>query len=333
MIALRAAAWYLPSTAVTVAELPELTALTEVERETCRALGIQRVPVDDDLDAPDLAARAAQKALAEAGLDPEMVDALITVESRAPDTFVSSEATRMQAILGARRAVAFSVGGLGCASITPALLAARGLLCGDPDMSNVLVVHGSKPVTGRRYRHPVTVNGDCGQALVVSKHGPIRIRDMLLDTSGEYWDLFQVEFRDRPCDQWREECTDLPKYSFRLAVETRNRLRELNRRILERNGLRQDEVSCYLTQNLSTGSFRIVEETLGVEIASACSDNLRRCGHLGPNDVLLNLYSAIEQEQLPGCGRAILFNVSPAAAWSALLVETGNGAATEAHHL
>lgn len=332
MIALSALACHLPATSLALADLPELATLTERERATCEALGIERVPVDDAVGAVELAARAGRRALAEAGLEPAGIDVLLVVESRAPDTLISSECTRLQAELGLDRAMAFSVGGLGCASLTPALLTADGLLRADPRVVNILVLHGSKPATPRRYRHPVTVNGDSGGALVVSRHGPIRVRDIQLETNGAYSNLFQVAYRDRVFDQWREECTDLPGYSFRLAVETRNRLRALNSRILARNGLAQADISCYLTQNLSLGAFRGYEDALGITIAKPCYDNLAHHGHLGPNDIVVNLADTLDRGHLLPGELAILLNISPAAAWSALLVETGPPAGT-AHQL
>ncbi|MFN2496067.1 MAG: ketoacyl-ACP synthase III family protein [Pseudonocardiaceae bacterium] len=332
-IALRAAAWYLPADVIAVTDLPELPALAESERETCLALGIDHVLADPDLDAVELAARATRQALAQAGLSPAELDALIVIESRTPQTFLTSEPTRLQQLLGADRAMSFAVGGLGCASVAPGLLAARGLLCADRDMANVLVVHGCKPATPHRYRHPVTVNGDCGQALVVSRDGPVRILDILVETSGRYWDLFRVDYRDRPCARWREECTDVSRYSFELAFETRNRLRELHRRILDRNGLQSGDISYYLSQNLSAGAFRFYEEALGVTVARACVDNLRRYGHLGPNDVLLNLYTAIGSVPPADFGRAVIFNVSPSASWSAMLLAGSESTARQAHFL
>ncbi len=325
MIALAASAWYLPETYLTVAELP---ALSDTERATCAALGIDRVPADDTLTAADLAARAGARVLATAGLDAHDVDVVLTVEPRAPQTLVSSEATRLQAMLGAGRAMAFSVGGLGCASLTPALLAADGLLRADPGLANVLVLHGSKPATPGRYRHPVTVNGDSGGALLLRRRGELRIRDILLETNGAYADLFRVDYRDEEFARWREECTDPAVYAFRLAVETRNRLRALVTRLLDRNGLGPADVPCYLAQNLSTAAFRNWSEAIGVPIAKACFDNLARYGHLGPNDVFFNLASARETGEFGG--RAVLLNISPVAAWSALLVTTGD---TTSHEL
>ncbi|WP_247597738.1 3-oxoacyl-ACP synthase [Streptomyces sp. RKND-216] len=321
--AVRGAAWHVPEAATPVPELPELASLNEEERRACLALGVDRIHADDALDSTALAEGAARQVLDQAGLPPGDLGGLIVVESRAPETLLSSEATRLQRRLGADAAITFTVGGLGCVSVTPALLAARGLLCADPGLGDVLVVHGSKPAGAGRYRHPVTVNGDGGQALLVSRRGPVRLLDIVQETNGDHWDLFHVAYRDRPADQWREECRDLPTYSFRLAMETRGRLSALLSSLLERNGLGLGDVRGYVSQNLSAAGFRFTEESLGIELLPVCRDNLRRFGHLGPNDVFLNLYTARERGQLVEGDRAVLINVSPVAAWSVLLVELG----------
>lgn len=322
-VAVRSAAWYLPERELPVPGLPELGSLGESERRTCLALGVETVRADDGLSSADLAEGAAREALEKAGVTARDLGALIVVEPRAPETLLSSEATRLQHLLGADQAITFTVGGLGCVSITPALMAARGLMCADGDLGDVLVVHGSKPVATGRYRHPVTVNGDGGQALLLSRRGPVRLLDIVQETNGAHWDLFHVKYRDRPTDEWQEECRDPSTYSFRLAMETRGRMSALLSGLLERNGLKQGDVRGYVSQNLSMAGFTFSEESLGIEIMSVCRENLRRHGHLGPNDVFLNLYTAIERGELAEGDRAVLINVSPVAAWSVLLAEIG----------
>jgi 3-oxoacyl-[acyl-carrier-protein] synthase III len=331
-LAVRAASWYLPSHRIAVADLPELAALDPHERHTCRSLGIETVTADDTLGADGLALAAARQVLAEVGLDPADLQALVVVESRAPDSLMASEATRLQDLLGARKATVFSVGGLGCVSVTPALLTARGLLAADPHLEHVLVVHGNKPATPARYRHPVTVNGDSGQALLLGRTGPVRVLDIAQETNGAHWDLFRVPFRDRPVAEWREECRDTAAYSFQLALETRHRLRTMLTGLLHRAGLSRDDIDGYTCQNLSAGGFAFTEDALGIRLLPACRDNLNGYGHLGPNDVLLNLYTALDRGQLPDAARTVLINVSPVAAWSLLLIETGH-AEDRTHHL
>ncbi|WP_172381945.1 ketoacyl-ACP synthase III family protein [Streptomyces sp. MNP-20] len=331
MTAIKAAACYHPDQVLPVAELPGLAELGDGERETCARLGIDEVRADETLSAFDLAVRAARQTLSEARLDAAELGALVLIDARVPDTLMSSAATRLQALLGAERALTFSVGGLGCVSLTPALLTARGLLAADGDLDHVLVVHGSKPPTPLRYRHPVTVSGDGGAAAVVSRRGPVRVLDVVQETNGAHWDLFRVDYRDRPAARWREECRDIPQYSFRLAVESRIRLRALHQRLLDRNNLAPGDISRYLSHNLSEGTFRFTEEALGIKISTTCFDNLRRYGHLGPNDVLLNLRTELDRGGLAEGQRAVLLSASPVAAWSLLLVEIGDGATT--HYL
>jgi 3-oxoacyl-[acyl-carrier-protein] synthase III len=331
-LAIRAAAWHLPERRMAIADLPELATLNRRERDTLGRLGIERLCVDDELSDHDLAVRATREVMARSGLGPADVDALIVVESRAPRQLLTSEATRLQEAVEAHRALAFSVGGLGCATLTPALLAARGLLAADEELTHVLVAHGSKPATPGRYRHPVTLNGDSGQALVVGRTGPVRVLDVVQETNGAYWDLFRVAYRDRPVADWREECRDPATYSFRLAMESRNRLRDLLRRLLDRNGMRQRDVSAFIGQNLSAGGLAFTQDALGVELIPSCHENLRNYGHLGPNDVLLNLYSGLESKEVAEGERAVLINVSPVAAWSLLLVEIG-GDGDQTHYL
>ncbi|MFD3519130.1 3-oxoacyl-ACP synthase [Streptomyces sp. NPDC058653] len=325
-VAIDAVGRHLPDRTRSVAELPELAGLTEADRLTCLRLGIDTVAVAEDLTAADLAERAATAALAEADVPAGALGALILVEPRAPETLISSEATGLQHALGAENALVFSVGGLGCVSSTPALLAARGLLAADPGLGPVLVVHGSKPAGEHRYRHPVTVNGDSGLALLVGRShaaAPVRIVDLAQYTNGRYWNLFGLEYRDRPTAQWREECTDLPGYSFRLAMESRRRLVELVAGLLARNGLTPADIAGYVSQNLSAGGMAFTEEILDITLLPSCRDNLRALGHQGPNDTFLNLHTALERKELAEGDRAVLINVSPVAAWSVLLVEIG----------
>ncbi|MFG3510031.1 3-oxoacyl-ACP synthase [Streptomyces sp. NPDC047821] len=320
-VAIRSAAWYLPEHTLPVTGV---RTLDEAERTTRDGLGIDTVRADDRLCSVTLAERAARRALDRAGLDARDLGAMVVVESRVQETFLSSEATRLQHRLGADNATTFSVGGLGCVSITPALLAARGLLAADPALDHVLVVHGSKPATTLRYRHPVTVNGDGGQALLLARDGDTRVLDITQQTNGRYWDLFHVDYRDRPTAQWREQCTEPSTYSFALAMETRNHLAAMMDDLLRRNGIGRGDVAGYISQNLSAGSFTFLEDSLDIELLPACRDNLRRYGHLGPNDVFLNLRTALDREELAPGDLAVLINVSPVAAWSLLLVRTGS---------
>lgn len=318
--AISAIATSMPERFTAVEDLPEIPGLTEIEAQNLRGVGIDTVGDDPELDAAALAARAAAAALGDAGLSPAEVSALILVQARVPEYFMASEATKVQAALGVSEAMTFTVADLGCVSISAALLTAKSLLAGDDRIDNVLIAHGSKAPTPRRYRHPVTVNGEGGIALAMGRDGDLELVDISLETDGTYWELFRVRYRDIPHSQWYEECTSTKDYSFRLAIESRNRFTRMNDELLARNGLSAGDVDHYVMQNLSAGAFQFYEDHFKIAFAKACRTNLQRYGHLGSMDVVLNLHTAISSGEFGAGDLVLVMNNSPVAAWSSMLV-------------
>ena len=312
MIGLQALAPVVGGRPVAVGELPERGSLPEGERQVFDGLGIRTVH-EDRAGPAQLAAAGARAALEQAGLEPGDVDALVVIEPRAPDRLMSSEATCVQAGVGAARAVTFSVGGLGCVSISAALMTADGLLRANPAWQNVLIAHGSKPPGPRRYRHPVTINGDGGLGALVTRDADTLVLAHELRTDGAYWDLFGVDYRSVPEADWVEACRDAREYSFKLAIDSRNRFREM----VEGLG----EVEHHVMQNLSLAAFGFYEELLGVRFARACRANLAAHGHLGSIDVLLNLHTGLQTGEIAPGDRVLVLNNSPVAAWSTMVVQ------------
>ncbi|MFC9997514.1 3-oxoacyl-ACP synthase [Nocardia sp. NPDC127526] len=313
------ATWF-PDTIAEVATLEELDYLAVQRREHALALGIETVRTADELTEVDLAAEAARKALAEAGLDAAGLDALLLVTGRAPQYLLASEATRLQHRIGATRAFTTGVGDLGCVSVSAALTLAASLVRGDARCRNVLVVTAAKTPTLNRYRPPMTVLGDGAAAVLVTTSGPGRWEfvDQIVRSDGKYADLFRIDYRDIPSGEWVEECADESTYSFRLAVESKKRFDDIVPELLERNGIHKDAVGPILMQNLSAGAFAFWEEALDRPVDKACRGNLAAYGHLGSMDILVNLEAAAGGR---AAGEyALLLNSSPVAAWSAGLM-------------
>ena len=306
---------------VRVEDLPEHARLDEPARHVFGNLGIDTVQVDEASDGAELAAGAVSDALASAGLTREGVDALVVVQGRVPPLLMTSEATRVQSATGVRDAMVFSVADLGCVSISSAFVLGAALLDSRPEWDNVLVAHGTKPPTPRRFRYPVTVNGDGGVAVLLRRDVRPRIIEVALETNGEYWDLYRVDFKDKPFRDWAEECRSLKEYSFKLAIESRNRFSAMNRAVLERAGVTYADVDHFMMQNLSSGAFRFYEEFFEIEFAKACKTNLARYGHLGSMDVPLNLHTGIAGGEVAPGDLVLIMNNSPVAAWSTMLVE------------
>lgn len=325
----RAGIWF-PDTVQPLEKLVDWDRLPEPLRRHARALGIVSVRTADGLTESDLAVRAAEAALREAGTEAAALDALLLVQGRAPEYLMASEATRVQHRIGAHRALVSGVGDLGCVSVSAAFSIGTALLRGMPGFRKVLVVATSKAATHSRYRPPMTIVGDGAAAvlLTLGETGPYELVDQALRTDGAFADLFRIDYRDVPERDWAEECVNETDYTFRLAMRSRKEFVAINDELLRGNALSSGDIATHLMQNLSGSAYGFWQEALGVHVDPVCGRNLARYGHLGPVDVLLNMADAAQS--LPSGAHALVMNSSPVAAWSSWLVRrTAHAAGTE----
>lgn len=157
-------------------------------------------------------------------------------------------------------------------------------------------------------------------ALTVSRDSTFRIVDMCIETNGAYWDLFKVDYRQSDAKGWEEVCRDRPTYTFSLAIESRNRFRRLNIDLLRRNGLDLSDIDHFVMQNISIGAFEFYEQCLEIHFARSCRTNLRRFGHLGSMDIIINLHTGLLSGEFSSGDRVLVMNNSPVAAWSSMLI-------------
>ena len=250
MIGIRGIAPFLQGTKTMVNSLPEVLQLTDDRLNYLQATGIENVLIDAQYSAYDFAKAASEKVLAENGLSGTDLDLIIMIKSRLPEAVFSSEATRLQKDIGAESAMTYSLSDLGCADMSMALKQASDFLIANEWAEHVLICYGCKPGAPSRYRHPVTVNGDGGLALLVGRLEEHQILDVEIKVDGAYWDLFKIDYQDKYFCDYKEELQDERRYGFELALESRNQFHALNQRILERNDLSKEDIDHFLLQNI-----------------------------------------------------------------------------------
>src|SRR5690606_6615795 len=133
---------YFPSKLQTAADLVEPTGIPEaVLREK---MGIrQRHIATEEETVTFMATRAAEKALAQAGISAQEVNVVISHGSEHKDHLVWNAASKIQHNLGANNAYAFEVYAL-CAGAPIAMNIARGMMQSDPRLYYVLLAAGSR---------------------------------------------------------------------------------------------------------------------------------------------------------------------------------------------
>ena len=312
---------YTPGTPVSIHNLQEKGTLSESELAYFTTCGINTIYDSGDITSYELAKGACEKLLQETGTEASSIDLIIYIQSRMPEQFISSEATRLQYDIKANNALSFAISNLGCADSSMALKLAKDFLVANRKANNVLICYGNKLFSNYRFRYPVTIMGDGGVAALISKTDDHVITDMHIETNGHYWDLFKLEYRDKSFDQYKEECSDIRKYGFELAIESKNRFKQINESILKRNGLAMTDINHFMLQNISSGAYEYYQSAFDISISPICSVNLTQYGHLGAGDIFLNYQTGMESGIFQKGEKVLIMNNSPVAAWSTLLME------------
>lgn len=141
----------------------------------------------------DLATRAAERALENAGVDPADID-LLVLGTANPDQPLPATACFVQRNLGASRAVAFDVSAA-CSGFIFALAIANDMLLADPDRRTALVIGADIYSRSVDYedRKTCVLLGDGAGAVVLAKSGPRQgVLGAKVASDGEHFDLAYI---------------------------------------------------------------------------------------------------------------------------------------------
>jgi 3-oxoacyl-[acyl-carrier-protein] synthase-3 len=321
MIGIKAISSFTQGNLIDIHDLPEKKLLSEPELEYFNTCGIDTVYDSTELMSYDLAKGACEKVLEETGTEAKDIDFILYIQSRMPEHFISSEATRLQHDISAQKAICFSLSNLGCADSSMAIKLAKDLLSSNKKAKNVLICYGNKLHSPYRFRYPVTVMGDGGVAAIIGRTDRNKILDIRVESNGKYWDLFKLEYRDKNYSEYKETCDDLRKYGFELAIESKNRFQSINNSILSTHELEYSDIHHMLLQNISKRAYAYYEQAFDIKFSPICSMNLAKFGHLGSGDLFLNYKTGLDSGIFQPGQKALIMNNSPVAAWSSMLVE------------
>lgn len=133
---------YFPPGIQTAADLALLTGIPEVVLREKMGI-VQRYVAGEQDTVTAMASTAAQKAIAQAGIDPRRIGLVISHGSEHKDHVVWNAAARIMHNVGATEAYAFEMYAL-CAGAPIALHTARSMMLADPRLEYVLLAAGSR---------------------------------------------------------------------------------------------------------------------------------------------------------------------------------------------
>jgi 3-oxoacyl-[acyl-carrier-protein] synthase-3 len=259
---------YLPERILTNNELAAMVDTSDEWIVTRTGIKERRIAADDEFTS-HMAAKAAGKALEQAGMKPEDVE-LIVVATITPDTPTPATACHVQQQLGASKAVAFDISAA-CSGFLYAMKICKRLIS-DGAFNNALIIGAEKlsSVTNWEDRSTCVLFGDGAGAAVLRKaepgEGAIVATEM--GTDGNLTHLLEIPGGGTACPitaqnvgQHLHTLNMQGKEVFKFAV---NRMKEAAEKVIERAGWRPEDIACVIPHQANLRIIDAIADRLAV---------------------------------------------------------------------
>ncbi|MFZ5479881.1 MAG: 3-oxoacyl-ACP synthase III family protein [Myxococcota bacterium] len=283
--------------------------------------------VEGDVGAAELAEHAARGALKEAGREPKDVD-LILFSTLSPDLNFPGSACLLQARLGLPGVAAMDIRNQ-CTGFVYGLATADAFI--RSGMAKCVLVVGSEvhstglDVTTRGRDVAVLFGDGAGAAVVVPTEGPSRVIDSELHADGRYAEILMVEapasrLNPRLTAEMMEQGRHYPKMDgkqvFKHAVE---RLPEVIRSILAKNGFTQDDVALLVPHQANMRINEMVTRQLGFPPEKVVH-NIQKYGNTTAASIPIALHEAAQEGRVKEGDLVLLAAFGAGLTWGATLV-------------
>jgi 3-oxoacyl-[acyl-carrier-protein] synthase-3 len=300
--------YYLAPRVMSIDELGAALNLPEKRVKTYKeARGLGFVHVADGETTTDIALKVARTAIAESGVAPEEIDAVVFCHSlynTALDPV--SSVGKIQHALGMTRSIGFSISQQYCASIIMGLRAARNMiLSGSADTAMVVCADCLLDSKAREIKH-IGMMSDGGGAVILKK-GWERNRLLAITNhvQGSFYDYLT----------WSKE--DYERYDMVYFLATARTIL----RTLRSAGLTLDDLSLLVPHNTNMSSWVRVLSMLNLDEKRFFGDNIWRHSHSCGADIIVNFMDAIKAGRLQPGGYALLAAAGLGACWGCALIQ------------
>jgi 3-oxoacyl-[acyl-carrier-protein] synthase III len=279
--------------------------------EAARRLGIREVPLCKGETGSELALAACRQALERAGVAATELQAIIDYTILPQEYLVPAwnMSNKLQHELGATNAFTVGFSGGGASNFVVALSGAAAMLESDASIKNILMVAGDVTIPGNRVLHPddpVTVMGDGASAVVVQRGASsCVVSETELWSDGANHDVCCIPggaLAHPASEELYRVVLDKARYDAAPKYEM---LARMAQEVLERAGIRAEDVRQFVYPDLSSEDRGRMQAALGFQDEQMSCSNLAARGHLQGNDLAANFLAATESGEL-NAGDAVL---------------------------
>ena len=302
---------YMPEKVLTNEDLSKIVDTSDEWITTRTGIRERRIAAEGQATS-DMAAEAARRALADAGITAEEVN-LIVVATVTPDMFFPSTACFVQKKIGASNAVCFDISAA-CSGFLYALQVARHFI-NTGNRTTALVIGAEKlsSLINWQDRNTCVLFGDGAGAVVIRRaeeetDAPGRVLSTVMGSDGNLADLLKVPGGGSACPITAENALSRPntihmegRETFKHAV---TRMCQASEQALEMAGLKKEDITLIIPHQANLRIIQAIADRLGLPHDKAfinldkygntsaatipvALDEANRAGRLKRGDILL----------------------------------------------
>jgi 3-oxoacyl-[acyl-carrier-protein] synthase-3 len=283
-LGLTGASYYLPGTAVSLDEWPEMARKGEGLAEALRRNGLRSYHRAVGEKLCDMCIKSVGQTLQATSCDPDSIDLLVYFHTL--QTSILAPPTSVVRVIsqefGLHRAVGFSISQQNCVSFLASLRLIRNLMHVRPQIRKA-IVFGADITRNERLRNieEVGIQSDGTYSVLVERDQPRnRLLHMAFRTFGEYYAGIRSDQR------LGDELNQMYYLStYRLIA-----------RVIDESGLKRDQIARLLPHNVNLPGWNRLARALKLCKEALFSDNIPIKGHLYGGDGIVNLHDC---EQIP----------------------------------
>jgi 3-oxoacyl-[acyl-carrier-protein] synthase-3 len=279
-----------------------------LKKKTLEGLGMQRVRVCAGCQPYDLAREAASRALEQARLSGSDLDLIIDfVTLPGKDGQYLSFAQKLSVALGAETSLNLSFRVGGCGGFHLAMKNALALMETDENLRTALLVTADSPPEGSRSLLPITIQGDAGSAVVLSKRegdGP-RVLGTEVLTLGHLYDTITISRSSTGLDNMVIDVDPVRIENELMPIYYLNYFRLIGK-ILDRFSLQLADIDYFIYSNLSGTDRDGFVKAMRLPEEKVITTGLAEFGHTFASDLVINYVDFCRDHRLSP-GQRVMF--------------------------
>ena len=314
---------YAPEKVLTNADLEKMVETSDEWIRTRTGICERRIAAENEFTS-DMGAAAARRALENAGVAPEDVEA-IYVATCTPDMIFPSTACLIQAALGAKRAYGFDVSSA-CAGFLMALDAAAGAIeSGRVKIALVIGAEKLSAVTDWTSRNTCVLFGDGAGAVVLKASDRPGIRSSLLGIDGKLAEFLSIPAGGCKMPASEETLRNRLHYlhmagqeTFKIAVNT---MLEAAQVAVARAGLTVSDIDIMVPHQANMRIVEAVAKRLGAGVMEKVFLNLDRYGNTSAASIPIALSEAVAAGRIKSGNKILMVAFGGGLSWGGTVVE------------